>query len=275
VFQELDQTKKQMITKLNRTVWLLLLICMAVIAVSQTPKPPPAGATGVIRLRVRVSIGDGSKAEGLSRKRFFLIKGSLDQNKDLMQAIEQHPVVSRDCYYRSIGASEELIAWLKANRCESVYCREVDQKDAAAVPEFQHAVAVGEKEYGSQELARKWLTVNLSENIRSGFYKRQQQGLQALIAQAEQQSGAKVMSVMTDKNGTAYFTDVEPGAYVISNLIATEVGSATELWRCPVMVAPGDLATEKPYLISNPGNKDPRDKKSKCVSVERPLPACQ
>lgn len=261
-----------MINKLTRTNCLLLLICLAVLAGGQTPKPPP---TGVIRLRVRVSIGDGSKAEGLSRKRFFLIKGSLDQNKDLMQAIEQHPVVSRDCYYRSIGASEELIAWLKANRCESVYCREVDQKDAAAVPEFQHAVAVGEKEYGSQELARKWLTVNLAENIRSGFYKLQQQDLHGLLAQAERESHAKVLSVMTDKNGTAYFTDVEPGAYVISNMIPTEVGSATELWRCPVTVAPGDLATEKPYLVSDPGNRDPRDKKPKCVSVAKPLPVCQ
>jgi hypothetical protein len=272
--QKLDELKSQMFTTPTHTVCLMLLICLAVLAVGQTPTSPPAGATGVIRLRVRVGIDDGSKAEGLARKRFFLIKGSLDQNKDLMQAIEQHPVVSRDCYYRSIGASEALIAWLKENRCESVYCREVEQRDVAAVPEFQHAVAVGEKEYGSHEFARKWLAVKLPENIRNGFYKRHQQDLQALLAQAEQQSQAKVLSVMTDNNGTAYFTDVEPGVYVISNIIPTEVASATELWRCPVTVAPGDLATETQYLISNPGNKDPRDKRSKCMSVARPLPAC-
>ena len=263
-----------MIKRPTRIICLLLLLCLAVLAAGQTPKPPPAGATGVIRLKVRVSVGDGSKAEGLARKRFFLIKGSLDQNKDLIQAIEQHPVVSRDCYYRSIGASEELIAWLKANRCESVYCREVEEKDTAAVPEFQHAVAVGEKEYGSQELARKWLTVNLSENIRGGFYKLQQQDLHGLLARAERESHAKVLSVMTDRNGTAYFTEVEPGVYVISNMIPAEVGSSTELWRCPVTVAAGDLATEKPYLISDPGNKDPRDKRIKCTSVTKPLPTC-
>lgn len=267
-----------MIATPTRTVCLMLLICLAVMAVGQTPTPPPAGATGVIRLRVRVGIGDGSKAKGLSRKRFFLIKGSLEDNKELLQTLEQRPLVSRDCYYRSIGASEELIAWLKESDCESIYCREVDQKDAAAVPEFQHAVAVGEKEYGSRELARKWLSVNLPENIRSGFYKRQQQDLQALIAQAEQQSNAKVMSVMTDSFGTAYFTDIEPGVYVISNMLPTEVGPATELWRCPVKVSASDLvsAGERPFLMSDPGNKDPKDKKNiKCLSVERPLPACQ
>jgi hypothetical protein len=268
-----------MITQPMRTVCLMLLVCLAGMTIGQTPtSTTPAGATGVIRLRVRVGIGDGSKAKGLSRKRFFLIKGSLEDNKELLQALEQRPVVSRDCYYRSIGASEELIAWLKASDCESVYCREIDQKDVATVPEFQHAAAAGEKEYGSQELARKWLSVNLPENIRSGFYKQQQQYIQTLILQAEHQAQAKVASVMTDRNGTAYFTDVEPGLYVISNILATEVGAASELWRCEVKVAPGDLATatrEKPYLISDPDNKDPKDKKNiKCVSVERPLPAC-
>jgi hypothetical protein len=267
-----------MITKPMRSVCLMLLVCLAVMAVGQTPASSPAGATGVIRLRVRVGIGDGSKAKGLSRKRFFLLEGSLEDNKELLQSLEQRPVVSRDCYYRSIGASEELIAWLKANDCESIYCREVDQKEVAGVPEFQHAAAAGEKEYGTPELARKWLSVNLPENIRSGYYKRRQEEVRTLIAQAEQKSRAKVGSAMTDRNGTAYFTDIEPGLYVISNILATEVGAASELWRCEVKVAPGDLATatrEKPYLISDPGNKDPKDKKNiKCVSVERPLPAC-
>ena len=261
----------------KRALCLALLASLAVISAAQTSTP-----TGVIRLRVRVASGDGTKAKGLARKRFFLIKGSLDENKSLMQSIEQRPIVSRDCFYRSIGASEALIAWLKESDCESIYCREVETKDAegaAAVPEFQHAVAAGEKEFGSRELARKWLAVNLPDNLRSGFYKRQQQDLQAILTQAEQQSKAKVMSVMTDRNGTAYFTDIEPGVYVISNILPTEVGSAAELWRCEVKVAAGDLASatrEKPFLLADPGNKDPKDKKNiKCVSVERALPACE
>ena len=143
------------------------------------------------------------------------------------------------------------------------------------MPEFQRAVAAGESEYGSKDLARKWLAVNLSEDLRSGFYTKQQQRLRELMSQAEELSKAKVLSVMTDSFGTAYFTDIEPGTYIISNLIPTELGTVAEIWNSEIKVKPGDLATELPFLISNPGNKDPRDKKNiKRVSVEKPLPAC-
>ncbi|HXD30751.1 MAG TPA: hypothetical protein VN643_06530 [Pyrinomonadaceae bacterium] len=244
-----------------------------------TPHEQDARATGVIRLRVRVATGDGSKAKGLARKRFYLINDSLADNKDLLEGFAQRAITSRDCYYRSIGASEALISWLRENDCESIYCREVQSREVSSVPEFAHGIALGEKEYGSSELARKWLPVNLPENIRNGFYKRQQRDLLASLELAEQRSRSKVSSVMTDRNGTAYFTDVVPGVYVISNILATELESSSELWSCEVKVSAGDLATatrEKPFLIANPGNKDPRDKKNiRCVSLERPLPACQ
>ncbi len=232
-----------------------------------------------------MAVDNPTKATGLSRKRFFLIKGSLAENQELIQSLEQRPVVSRECYYRGLGASPELILWLKENDCESVYCRDVEPKDiegANAVPEFQRAAAAAEKEFGSKELGRKWLTVKLSEQIRDGYYKRQQQDLLAFIKQAEEGSKAKIMSVMTDRNGTAYFTDLEPGTYVISNILPTEVGGNATLWKTEVKVKPGDLATEKPFLISNPGNKDPKDLKifqrySKDInflSVDKPLAVC-
>ncbi len=252
---------------------IVLLACVAV-AFAQTPN-----STGVIRLRVRVSTGNGSKAQGLSRKRFFLIRGSLSDNAALLQSFAERPIVSRDCYYRSIGASEALLAWLKDGDCESIYCRSVDQLEVDKVPEFKLAMATGEKVYGSRELARQWLSTNLPENINSGFYKHQQAVLTELLAQAERQSQARVSSVMTDSNGTAYFTDIEPGLYVISNVMPAEVADSSELWLCEVKVSLGDLATatrERPYLISDPNNRDPRDKKNiKCVSLERPLPACR
>ncbi len=272
------QTTSKQFTK--RALGLALSFFLVTLALAQTPNAPPPGARGVIRLRVRVGVGEGTKAKGLARKRFYLIKGSLDENKSLFQSIERS-IVSRDCYYRGIGASEALIHWLREGDCESVYCREVEQNDlegASAVLEFQQAVAAGVKQFGSRELARKWLAVNLPDNIKSGFYKRQQQDLQTLLKQAEEHSKAQVLSVMTDQNGTAYFTDVEPGAYIITNMLPTELGSVSEMWQCPVKVAVSDLATatrEKPFLIANPGNKDPKDKNNiRCVSVEKPLPAC-
>jgi hypothetical protein len=224
----------------------------------------------VLRLRVRVKIGDATK--GLSRKRFFLIKGSLEQNKPVVEEILQRPLSSRDCFYRGAGASEQLINWLRENDCESIYCRELQPTDVegpAAVPEFQTAMVAAEREFGSRELARKWLTVNLPERLRAGFYKSLQDDLQSSLKRAEQVSGVPVLSVMTDRNGTAYFTDLEPGTYTLSNILPTEIGSTSLFWNCEVKVKQDERAFEKPFLIMNR-----QEKNVKCVALERPLPTC-
>lgn len=255
---------------LRSATGIFVLLVLALFCVAQTPSVPQ-GAGTVLRLRVRVRVGDSTK--GLSRKRFFLIKGSLEQNKTVVEAIERRPLISRDCYYRTAGASEALIKWLKDNDCESVYCREIQSDDlegAGTVPEFVAAVAVGEKEFGSRDLGRKWLTVNLSDKLRDGFYKARQSDLQSIIKQAEEISGAKVLSVMTDRNGTAYFTDLEPGIYTLSNIVATEIGANATIWNCDVQVKQDDRAFEKPFLIMNR-----KDKNVKCVAVEKPLPVCE
>jgi hypothetical protein len=244
---------------------------LLITAVAQTPNSTPNDPRGVIRLRVRVKTGETTK--GLSRKRFFLIPGTLEQNKALIQTIEQAPIVTRDCYYRSIGGSEALIKWLQEGDCESVYCREIETTDVEgnnAVPEFQRALVAGEKELPNRDLARKWLTVNLPENVREGVYKTRQRELQRLIKQAEDSTGSKVLSVMTDTKGTAYFTELPVGTYVISNLLPIENHNTGILWNCEIAVKPGDLAHEKPFLISNVG-----DRTVKCVGKEKPLPVCE
>src|SRR5215210_2735922 len=133
-----------------------LLTVTAVLAQSQEP----ARQTGVLRLRVRVKADDTAPLRGLARKRFFLIPGTLEQNRALMTAVEQQPLTTRDCYYKQHGASAELINWLKDGDCESVYCRGIEKEFVGgpkAVPEFATAFAVGQKEYGNDETARYWL----------------------------------------------------------------------------------------------------------------------
>ena len=241
------------------------ILLMVTVVLAQQPVPRQ---TGVLRLRVRVKADDSAPLRGLARKRFFLIPGTIEQNRALIDAIERQALLSRDCYYQKIGASSALINWLRESDCESVYCRGVEQEFVSgpkAVPEFATAFATSQKEYGNDQTARQWLTTNLAPNVRDGFYRTQQTVLQTLLKQA----GPEVHSVMTDRNGTAYFTDLGPGTYVLSNLIPTELGQTFVTWNCEVQVKAGDLATEKPYLVSNR-----KDRNVKCVGIEKPKPVC-
>src|SRR5947208_2965679 len=133
----------------QRTIGLMLLsvllfAILVVCSVAHTQAPP---AHGVIRLKVKYKSGDASKE--LARKRFFLIKGSLEDNRQLIDRIESVSLPSRDCYFRSKGASETLIKWLRENDCESLYCREIEDKylqGTETVPEFKTAYDAGIRE---------------------------------------------------------------------------------------------------------------------------------
>jgi hypothetical protein len=233
----------------------------------------PSASRGVIRLKVKYKTGDVTKE--LPRKRFFLIKGSLADNKSLIEKIKQIDVMSRECYYRSHGASEALINWLKENNCDSIYCREIEEKyltGSEAVPEFQAAYNQGVREFKTPELGRRWLTVNLPAEISEGFYKSKQEIIDALIKQSEDATNTKVMSVMTDRKGTAYLTDIEPGTYTITNLVGSEIAKTSILWACEKEVKAVDLALamRRPFTLSNEN-----DAKVKCEIVERPLPVCE
>lgn len=232
-----------------------------------------AQQAGVLRLRVRVKASDSGALRGLARKRFFLIHGSLEQNRALVEAIERQPLTTRDCYYQRNGASRALIGWLKDGDCESIYCREVEQEFVVgpkAVPEFATAFTASEKEFGNAATALKWLATNVPPNLREGFYRDRRDALDTLLKQAQTISGAPIQSVMTDRNGTAFFTDLGVGTYVLSNLVPAELGQTLATWNCEVQIKPDDLASEKAYLISNR-----KDRLVKCVAVEKPLPACQ
>src|SRR5256885_8612122 len=149
-----------------------LALCLSYAAQTQTPQT----ARGVIRLKVRYKSAASTK--DLPRKRFFLIKGSLDQNQSLIQQIKQTDAVSRECFYRNHAASEQLIKWLDENDCESVYCREIEDKyisGSEAVPEFKAAYDQALKELKTPEVARRWLPNYLAPEIRDGYYRARQQ----------------------------------------------------------------------------------------------------
>jgi len=246
-----------------RLAFITILLMVTVVLAQQ----PTAQQTGVLRLRVRVKADDAAPLKGLARKRFFLIPGTLEQNRALVTAIEQQPLATRDCYYKQHHASAQLISWLQEGDCESVYCRSIENEFVTgpkAVPEFANAFAANHTEFGNDVIALQWLTNYLSPDLRDGFYKDRQRLLQTLLNQT-----GMIQSVMTDQKGSAYFTDLGPGTYVISNVIPTELAQTLVTWNCEVQIKPEDLATEKPYLISNR-----KDKTVKCVGIEKPKPIC-
>lgn len=242
------------------------LIAFCVIVHSQNPQ----AAHGVVRLKVRYKSAEGTK--DLPRKRFFLVMGSIDENKALIEKLKQTSLTSLECFYRAHGASDALIKWLKNNDCESVYCREIEDKylsGAEAVPEFQKAFEQALNELKNREVARRWLPNYLTPLLRSGFYDEKQKAIHALLPESGANAGS--MSIMTDRKGTAYLTNIEPGTYTISNIVASETEKTSILWICEREVKATDLGTamKRPMILSN--EKDP---KVKCEVIERPLPAC-
>ncbi len=241
---------------------------LSFVAHTQTPQ----AARGVLRLKVKYKSGTATKE--LPRKRFFLIAGSLDQNKTLIEKIKQIDVMPRECYYRNHGASEQLIKWLDENDCESVYCREIEDKyisGSETVPELKAAYDQALKELKTPGIARRWLPSYLPAELRDGYYKAKQQIIEGVVKQAEMSSGKPVVSIMTDRKGTAYLTGIDPGVYTISNLVGSETEKSSILWVCEHEVKATDLtiAMKRPFVLSN--EKDP---KVKCEVIARPLPVC-
>ena len=246
--------------------FVVLTLCLfAPYGFGQT-QPGETQPTGVLQLKVKPKVN--GKDKELARKRFYLIKGSLVENKAIVEKINQQSLSTRDCFYRNAKASEAFISWLKEGDCESVYCRPIEEQfftGPTAVPEFQAAYERSAKEYKTPELGRLWLTTNLTNEIRDGFYRQNQATLKALISDATAASNAPVVSVMTDRKGTAFFTGLSPGTYLVTNLLPTELGDNAILWTCEVKVGAGKKRLQIPNI---------KDKSVTCVVVEKPVPAC-
>lgn len=273
-------------------IGLGILLISGLAAFGQNPAPSAElkvePKVGSISFTAQVDIN--GKIEKLDRKRFYLVRGNRQQNAELIKQIAQTPVMSRDCYYaglRSNGRkiSDDLICWLKNNDCETPYCREVKTKEEAlAVPEFAAAYNQGMREYGRSILALKWMTTNLPDDLRIGFYQQQKPVMRQLIdlarnsaqAATEAKKGAAkpgegYQSIMTSRVGNAYFIDVDivppenkkTETYLITNLTPIVFGDTGYVWTCEVEFDPAKQLN-KIVLKNYIGNK-------KCEVVTKKL----
>jgi hypothetical protein len=194
----------------------------------------------------------------LVRKRFYL--SSCPFNFDKIQAAR--PAPTRRSYYAKLQASPQLIKWLEDNNCDTVYCRELkleevtcNTADAACVPEFVRAYGEALKSLKTDAArALKWVTnyEPLSRpELRIGFYTEKAKWLDAAIKEVERASGlpaGTIRTAMTDRRGVAYFYDLCPGTYYISNLAPVEVDGQSLVWETTAITIKGPEANGQDQL---------------------------
>ena len=250
---------------------LLTRILLTVLLAQAAALFADAQGAGTLEVSGRVKV-DG-KQERLKRKRFYLFRGGLAANKALVDRLRSAEFVSRDCFYCQMKASPEFRAWLKAEDCESPFCREITAEDAARVPEFKAALSKGSTQFARKpDLAREWLTTNLAPELRDGFYLQRKSAVERVLA------GIKpLMSGMTDSvTVKAIFIDIPVAppsgktteTFLISNLAPIEVGGKGFIWACEVEIGP-DKKAVRSLPVPEPGKKT-----EKCEVFVRDLPAC-
>lgn len=229
---------------------------------------------GSLEVSGRVKIN--GKLEKLSRKRFYLLSGGLEENKNLIEKLKNAEIVSRDCFYSQNNASSQYICWLKEENCESPYCREIRDSDIETVPEFKTAFQKGLRQFGKNrpEIARNWLTTNLSPSLREGFYLRQKFLIENLLSDA-----TPLQSAMTDSVSVkAIFIDIplnlegkkiDAETFLVSNVLPMEIGNQSYTWACEVEIGSGKTA--KLILKVPDGDKTIKG----CEVIVKDLPVCK
>lgn len=220
--------------KLRRRMLVVLLAVHFALPAAARPD------TGSLEVNVK-NVKIGGKPAKISRKRFYIFEGGLAGNAALVTRIKSAEITSRDCYYKSAGASDQYICWLQAENCESPFCRVVDantldQNDKAHfVQEFFDAYNKGIPLFkGKSDIARNWILTNMPDTLVNGFYRQRQQVLTNVLA------GAKPLgSSMTDTPGirTIFldipFADKETKKkLLITNVLPIEISGKSYVWTC-------------------------------------------
>lgn len=212
------------------------------------------------------------KVTELARKHLFL--SSCPFNLEKVPSLGRAP--SRKSYYQSAKASPQLIKWLEDNNCDTIYCRELrteeltcKNSDAGCVPEFASAYAEALRKLNNKaELARRWVTnyapLNSTE-LRTGFYKRKKEWLDGAVLKIEDAAKiprGSIKTTMTDRQGVAYFYDLCPGTYYISNIAPVEIKEGESfVWETePIKLKKQDESTVTAISLAN---VDPKDAKKK------------
>ena len=245
--------------------FLVTIVLFLIVA----PATTTAQTVGSLEIAGRVKIGAAN--ERLKRKRFYLFRGGLTANRALVDKLKSAPPVpTRDCFYCTMKASPEYVAWLKAEDCESPYCRAISADDVAKVPEFKSAYTAGLQKFRNKpDLAREWLTTNMPSALRDGYYLRRKSLTDTLLA------GVKpLQTAMTDSvTVVAPFIDIPLDSaagetFMVTNVVPFEVSGKTYLWACEIAV--NDKKKAKLSLNLNAAGKPA----AKCEVVIRDAPAC-
>ena len=230
-----------------------------------------AQTLGALDVQAKALKIDG-KSGALSRKRFYLFRGGLKENQDLIGRLKKAEIKSRDCFYTQLKASPQYICWLQAENCESPFCRTVAAADIPAVPEFQTAYTAGLAKFrGMKNIADEWILTNMPAPLVSGFFEARRSLTTDLMG------GVKpVQSTMTDSvTVKAIFIDIPVAAtaakktetFLVSNLLPLEFGNKSYLWACEV-----EIGTEKKAIFNLP---DPTKPPKTCEVVVRDLQVCK
>lgn len=222
--------------------------------------------------------GKGLKIDGksgaVSRKRFYLFKGGLKDNQELVARLRSAEIKSRDCFYNQLQASSQYICWLKADNCESPFCRSVTATDVGEVPEFQVAYKKGLTQFkGLETIARDWITTNMPPALVSGYYRDRRTLTERLLSGI-----VPIQSTMTDSvTIKAIFIDVpleipggkKTGTFLLSNILPIEFGTKSYLWACEVEIGPDKPAV---FSLKLPENNKPV---KNCEVFIRDLQVCK